>query len=173
MTVLGIDPGIASCGWAVIKQIVPPGRDRLQIADCGVIKTPSNISLGSRLCTISEKLKKIIKNNKPEVAAVEELFFAKNVKTAIIVGHARGVVILTCAQMGLNVCGFTPLQIKQSLTGYGQASKEQVGYMVKNILKLKELPDDDNTVDAIATGICFINTNKISRIKANIANRHE
>lgn len=160
MIILGIDPGIASCGWAVIKKNVLPGRDRLQIADCGVIKTPPSETLGKRLFIIGSELEKIIQELKPVAAAVEEIFFAKNVKTAITVSHARGAILLTCAKMGLEICEFTPLQVKQALTGYGQATKSQVGYMVKNILKLKELPKDDNTVDAIAIGICFLNTNK-------------
>ncbi|MEW6555881.1 MAG: crossover junction endodeoxyribonuclease RuvC [Elusimicrobiota bacterium] len=152
MIILGIDPGLASCGWAVIEEI----RDkRLEIRDCGVIKTPANISLGERLYLSSNELEKIIKKNEPEIAAIEEIFFAKNVKTAITIGHARGVAMLTCVKMGLKIYEFTPLQIKQALTGYGQADKNQVGYMVKSILKLKQLPKDDNTVDAIAIGICF------------------
>jgi len=151
MIILGIDPGIASCGWAVIDAVK---NKQLTIKNCGVIKTPSDISLGERLCTIDSELEKIIKENKPEVASIEEIFFAKNVKTAITVSQARGAIVLTCAKMGLEICEFTPLQVKQALTGYGQADKSQVGFMVKNILKLKVLPKDDNTVDAIAIGIC-------------------
>ncbi|MBN1384319.1 MAG: crossover junction endodeoxyribonuclease RuvC [Elusimicrobia bacterium] len=164
MIVLGVDPGIASCGWAIIEETKDKSASwRIKIKNCGVIKTKVKTPIGLRLCTINKELKEIIKNNKPDIAVVEELFFAKNVKTAITVGHARGVVCLTCTQMGLSIYEFTPLQIKQALTGYGQASKDQVGYMVKSIFKLKELPRDDNTVDAIATGVCFLHTNK-SRI---------
>ncbi|MDD5688331.1 MAG: crossover junction endodeoxyribonuclease RuvC [Elusimicrobia bacterium] len=168
MIVLGVDPGIASCGWAVIEAIKD---SRLTIKECGVIKTLPDVPFGNRLYIISRELKKIIRNNKPEVASVEQIYFAKNVKTAITVSHARGVVIVTCVEMGLSICEFTPLQVKQALTGYGQADKNQVGYMVKNILKLKELPKDDNTVDAIAIGICYLNTNSVTQIKANITNK--
>ncbi|MFH1541390.1 MAG: crossover junction endodeoxyribonuclease RuvC [Elusimicrobiota bacterium] len=157
MIILGIDPGIASCGWAVIEEM---GDKRLEIKNCGVIKTLLNVSFGKRLFTISNELEKTIREFKPVAAAIEEIFFAKNVKTAITVSHARGAILLTCVKMGLEIYEFTPLQVKQALTGYGQADKKQVGFMVKNILKLKNLPKDDNTVDAIAIGICCINMNK-------------
>ncbi|HAM39213.1 MAG: crossover junction endodeoxyribonuclease RuvC [Elusimicrobia bacterium RIFOXYC2_FULL_34_12] len=158
MIVLGIDPGIASCGWAIIE--TEKNQNSIILKSCGVIKTSPNLSLGKRLNILDTELKKIIAEFNPSIAIVEEIFFAKNVKTAIIVGHARGVVILSCSQMGLNICEFTPLQIKQAITGFGHATKEQISYMLKNLLKLKELPKDDNTTDAIATGICYINTNK-------------
>ncbi|MBI5573867.1 MAG: crossover junction endodeoxyribonuclease RuvC [Elusimicrobia bacterium] len=170
MIILGIDPGIASCGWAVIEAIK---NEKIKIKNCGVIKTSPDISFGQRLFVISSELEKIIQEFRPVAAAVEEIFFAKNVKTAITVGHARGAILLTCARMGLRVFEFTPLQVKQALTGYGQADKNQVGFMVKNILNLKELPKDDNTVDALAIGICCINTNRGTRITANIANKSE
>ena len=169
MIILGIDPGIASCGWSVIEQELriknlelrtdkskPRIKNQeLRTIDCGVIKTLQSETLGRRLGIIGLELEKIIQKFMPTTAAVEEIFFAKNVKTAIIVSHARGAVLLTCAKMGLDIFEFTPLQIKQALTGYGQASKNQVGYMVKNILNLKDLPKDDNTVDALAIGICM------------------
>ncbi|MFA5780449.1 MAG: crossover junction endodeoxyribonuclease RuvC [Elusimicrobiota bacterium] len=157
MIILGIDPGIASCGWAVIETVK---NEKLKVKNCGVIKTPSSETLGKRLVIISLELEKIIQEFKPVAAAVEEIFFAKNVKTAITVSQARGAIVLTCAKMGLEICEFTPLQVKQALTGYGQADKSQVGFMVKNILKLKVLPKDDNTVDALAIGICSAHSYK-------------
>ncbi len=166
MIILGIDPGIASCGWAVIEAIKndtkchPDESQGLKIKNCGVIKTPPSETLGKRLVIINSELEKIIQEFKPVAAAIEEIFFAKNVKTAITVSQARGVIVLTCAKMGLGVCEFTPLQVKQALTGYGQADKSQVGFMVKSILKLKELPKDDNTVDALAIGICSAHSYK-------------
>ncbi|OGS47264.1 MAG: crossover junction endodeoxyribonuclease RuvC [Elusimicrobia bacterium RIFOXYD2_FULL_34_15] len=158
MIVLGVDPGIASCGWAILE--TEKKINKLILKDCGVIITSPKASLGERLCILDKELKRIISGFNPTVAIIEEIFFAKNVKTAITVGHARGAIILTCSQMGLSICEFTPLQIKQAITGFGQATKDQVSYMLKNILKLKELPKDDNTTDAIATGICYINTSK-------------
>ncbi len=157
MIILGIDPGIASCGWAVIEAIK---NEKLKIKNCGVIKTPPSETLGKRLVIINLELEKIIQEFRPVAAAVEEIFFAKNVKTAITVSQARGAILLTCAKMGLEICEFTPLQVKQALTGYGQADKNQVGFMVKNILKLKVLPKDDNTVDALAIGICSAHSYK-------------
>ena len=124
------------------------------------------MSLGERLCIINEELEKIILEHKPVAAAVEQIFFAKNVKTAMTVSHARGAVLLTCAKMGLKIHEFTPLQVKQALTGYGQADKSQVGFMVKSILKLKELPKDDNTVDALAIGICSAHSNPVDKQRA-------
>ena len=157
MIILGIDPGIASCGWAVIDAVK---NKQLTIKNCGVIKTSPDISFGQRLFIISSELEKVIQEFRPVAAAVEEIFFAKNVKTAITVSQARGAIVLTCAKMGLEICEFTPLQVKQALTGYGQADKSQVGFMVKNILKLKVLPKDDNTVDALAIGICSAHSYK-------------
>ena len=157
MIILGIDPGIASCGWAVIDAVK---NKQLTVKNCGVIKTSPSETFGKRLFIIGSELEKVIQEFKPEVAAVEEIFFAKNVKTAITVSQARGAIVLTCAKMGLEICEFTPLQVKQALTGYGQANKSQVGFMVKNILKLKVLPKDDNTVDALAIGICSAHSYK-------------
>lgn len=157
MIVMGLDPGIASFGWSVIES---PRRDSMLLLDCGVIKTTPAESIGDRLCIINDALVSFIKKYNPEHAVIEQLFFAKNVKTAAVVGEARGVAILACASQGLNIVEFTPLQVKQALTGYGQATKSQVGYMVEKILGLKKLPRDDNTVDAIALAVCFIHSYK-------------
>jgi len=155
MRALGLDPGIESFGWAVLEF----GNDCAPVLkDCGVIKTPAGKPLGDRLSMIGCELERIIAAYKPGFAAIEEIFFAKNTKTAIVVGHARGAGMLSCAKAGLKIFEFTPLQVKQALTGYGRADKSQVGFMVRGILKLKELPKDDNTVDAIAIGICFVHS---------------
>jgi crossover junction endodeoxyribonuclease RuvC len=157
MRALGLDPGIESFGWSVLEF----GKDcNPVLMDCGVIKTPAGRQLGDRLAMIDRELEKIIAAHKPGFAAIEEIFFAKNAKTAIVVGHARGAGMVSCARAGLKIFEFTPLQVKQALTGYGRADKDQVGYMVRGILKLKELPKDDNTVDAIAVGICFVHSFK-------------
>jgi len=152
MIILGLDPGLASFGWAILEKDRKSG---LSIVDCGVIKTPAGELLGNRLCKIESELKDIIKNNVPDMASIEELFFVKNIKTAMAVSHARGVAILACSRAGLKINEFTPIQVKQALTGYGQADKKQVGFMVQKILKMQTLPKDDNTVDAIALGICL------------------
>lgn len=152
MKILGLDPGIASFGWAIIETGVKSG---LKLECCGVIKTPAGQNLGERLSIIGGDLKQIIAENHPSYAAVEEIFFSKNVKTATVVGHARGAAILVCAEAGLKIAEYTPLEVKKALTGYGHADKNQIGYMVQRVMKLKVLPKDDNTVDAIAIAVCF------------------
>lgn len=146
MRVLGIDPGTGRLGWAIVEKI--KGKEIL--IDCGCIETPANTSLPIRLETIFTALMEVIKQHKPKAAAIEDLFFAKNQKTIISVGAARGVAILTCQLAKLKISSYTPLQIKSSLTGYGTADKKQVAYMVKQILKVKELLHLDDAIDAVA-----------------------
>ncbi|MFH0840780.1 MAG: crossover junction endodeoxyribonuclease RuvC [bacterium] len=153
--IIGIDPGIADTGYGVIK--VEAGK--LICLEYGSIKTPAKTDLGNRLKTINKDLTKIIKKYKPELAAVEQLFFCKNVKTALIVGHARGVMLLTCEQSKVPVVEFTPIQVKQGVSAYGQASKMQVQKMVKLLLNLKEVPRPDDAADALAVAICAIHAN--------------
>ena len=154
--ILGIDPGIADTGYGVIKK---DKTGKLICLDYGSIKTEAKNQLPDRLETISKKLNKIIKKYKPQLAAVEQLFFCKNVKTALTVSHARGVIILTARQNKIQVTEFTPLQVKQAVTTYGQASKIQVQKMVKLILNLRELPKPDDAADALAIAICAANSN--------------
>ena len=152
--ILGIDPGIADTGFGVIKI----DKDGKPIClDYGSIKTSAKADLPDRLEIINLELKKIIKKHKPELVAVEQLFFCKNVKTALVVGHARGVILLTAKQNNLPVTEFTPLQIKQAVSAYGQASKLQVQKMVMLLLGLKEIPRPDDAADALATAICASN----------------
>ncbi|MBU1149279.1 crossover junction endodeoxyribonuclease RuvC [Patescibacteria group bacterium] len=153
--ILGIDPGTAATGFGVIHQL---GSKIAYIAS-GVIQTKSQQPMEQRLIIINRQLAKIIKKHQPKVAAVEQLFFCRNVKTALAVGQARGVILMTCAQAKLDLVEFTPLQIKQSITGYGQASKKQVQLMVKQRLSLKTLPKPDDLADALAIAICCSQTN--------------
>jgi crossover junction endodeoxyribonuclease RuvC len=158
LRVLGIDPGTATTGWAVLEEkngIVLP------IA-FGHISTTKDKSEESRLFEISADLQKIIEKYKPKEASVEQLFFFKNKKTIIQVGQARGVVLLTLQQKNVSIFNYTPLQVKQALTGYGRAEKKQLQLMVKNILKLKTIPKPDDTADAIAVALCHINSRKIN-----------
>ena len=159
--VLGIDPGTATVGWAVIEEcdgILCP------IA-YGHISTEKDRSEQERLCEISSDLQSIIHKYSPQEAAVEQLFFFKNQKTIISVGQARGAVLLTLEQKNVSISSYTPLQVKQSVTGYGKAEKKQVQLMVKNILKLNDIPKPDDTADAIAIAICHINSRKTNQIK--------
>lgn len=150
MLILGIDPGLADCGYGLVKT----EGNKFVCLDYGSIKTSPQETLGSRLATINTELQKIITKYQPELVAVEELFFCKNLKTAIVVGQARGVIILTCQQQGLPIVEFTPLQVKQAVAAYGGADKKQVQKMVKLLLGLAELPQPDDAADALAIAIC-------------------
>ncbi len=150
MIILGIDPGIADTGYGVIKK----DGDKYFLVACGSLKTPPQHNLPTRLEKLHSLLSHIIKKYRPDVVGVEELFFAKNVKTALTVAHARGVILLTARANGCTVREFTPLQVKQALTGYGRADKNQIQQMVKTILKLKAVPQGDDAADALAIAIC-------------------
>lgn len=149
MRIIGIDPGTAILGFGIID--VTKGQARL--VDAGVIRTPAKEDDAVRLQTIFEELTAIIAETKPTEMAVEKLFFAKNVTTAMTVAQARGVVLLAGKQAGLELFEYTPLQIKQSLTGYGHAEKHQIQEMVRVILQLKSIPKPDDCADALAAAI--------------------
>lgn len=153
MIILGIDPGIADTGYGVIQT----EGNHFACFDYGSIKTSAQADLPDRLETLSLALTKIINKYKPELIGVEQLFFCKNVKTALIVGHARGVVLLTAKQNNIPLREFTPLQVKQAVSAYGKAGKTQVQRMVKMILSLKEIPQPDDAADALAVAICAAN----------------
>lgn len=150
MIVLGIDPGTAITGYGLIKDL----GSKIEVINYSCIKTSPRISLASRLCKINEELERLINDYQPEVVAVEELFFNKNVRTALAVGQARGVVLLTAAKAGLEIKEYTPLQVKQALVGYGRAEKHQIQYMVKMLLNLEQVPEPDDVADALAIAIC-------------------
>jgi len=151
---LGIDPGTAIVGYAVV---MAQGSELHMIA-CDVITTPAKMPLAQRLQLIYEGLTRLIATYKPDEAAMEELFFAKNARTAMTVGHARGVAMLALANGGLSVAEYTPKQVKQAVTGYGGADKNQVGEMVRILLKLSAIPKPDDAADAAAVAICHLNT---------------
>lgn len=156
MIILGIDPGIAIVGYGVIECI----GNRLKVLDYGTILTESNQFFPDRIKKIYDNLLEIIDRHNPEDLAVEELFFNKNVKTAIKVGQARGVEILAGVNRGLKVYEYTPLQIKQGIVGYGRAEKHQVQEMVKVLLNLKDIPKPDDAADALAVAICHASSLK-------------
>jgi len=157
MIILGIDPGIADTGYGVIKK----EGDKLICLDYGSIKTKAGTELPDRLEILNQELDKIIKKYNPNLMSVEQLFFCNNAKTALIVGQARGVVLLTAKQNNIPITEFTPLQIKQAVSTYGKASKLQVQKMVKLLLNLKEIPKPDDASDALAAAICATNIIKI------------
>lgn len=149
MRILGIDPGTGIVGFGVIDS---DGRNH-KMVDAGVIRTPAHQELRLRLNTIFDGIQDIIKTNKPEIMIIEKLYFARNVTTAISVSHARGVIMLAGAQAKLPIAEYTPLQIKQALTGYGRAEKKQIQTMVQKLLKLKTCPKPDDCADALAAAL--------------------
>ena len=153
MKIIGIDPGLACTGFGIIEVI----NNNLNLIDYGTVKTDSKEALNIRLNTIYDDLKYIIKKYKPKVMSVEQIFYGKNVKSALLLGHSRGVPLLLSAKFSLALYEFSARRIKQSLTGNGNATKEQVQFMVSNILKLEKLPKPIDITDAMAVGICFIN----------------
>ena len=157
---LGIDPGTATTGWAIV---VERNCEFIPLA-YGHISTEKEKSDDERILEISVDLKEIIDKYAPQEAAIEELFFFKNKKTVIQVAQARGAILLTLKQKGVKVCGYTPLQVKQALTGYGRADKNQIQEMTKNIMKLAVLPKPDDTADALAIALCHINSRKINAL---------
>ncbi len=149
--IMGIDPGLATVGYGLIK--ISPNKNKAQFISCGCIETKANTKFKERLNIINQELNQLIEKYKPDVCGVEELFFAKNVKTAMNVGHARGVIIMTLSQKNIPIYEFTPLQIKQAITSYGRASKKQITEMVMITLNLKKAPKRDDASDALAIAL--------------------
>ena len=151
MIYLGLDPGTATTGYALIKK---QPRGSYEILDYGVILTDKKLSDAERLMILKEDLEGIIKNYKPKSAGVEKLYFENNAKTAMTVAQARGVVLVTLAEHSVNIHEFTPLQVKSMISGYGKADKKQVQYMVQKTFGLKKLPKPDDAADALAIALC-------------------
>ncbi len=151
MRILGIDPGTGILGFGVVDV----KDNKFTMVTAGVIRTPPHTPLDERLEEIYDGLVEIIAETKPEILSIEKLFFSRNVTTAISVSHARGVAILAGRKAGLPYAEYTPMQIKQTVTGYGKADKKQVQEMVKIQLGLKEIPKPDDAADALATAITY------------------
>lgn len=156
--ILGLDPGTAITGYGLIRY---DGQSLTPIV-YGVITTPAHTPLPVRLRTIHHELTVLIAQHRPTEAAVEELFFARNVRTAVAVGQARGVVLLTLAEADLPVHEYTPLQVKQAVAGYGQAAKSQVQEMVRLLLGLAAIPQPDDAADALAVAICHAHSARLA-----------
>jgi len=161
LRVLGVDPGTAIVGWAVLEE----WKGCVTPIAYGHISTSPKNTTEERLLEVANDLDAIIKKHLPHEAAVENLFFFKNLKTVMQVSQARGAILLTLEKNCVSIFGYTPLQVKQALTGYGRAEKKQIQLMVKNILKLKEIPKPDDTADAIAIALCHINSRKMRQVK--------
>ncbi len=158
MIIVGFDPGLATLGYGVIKKEL---KKKPEMIDYGIISTPKDMNLPDRLTLIEKGVKQVIEKFKPDEIAIEELFFAKNVKTGIAVAHARGVLLLTATKECCKIFEYTPLQIKQALTGYGRADKPQMQKMVKTLLGLKAIPRPDDAADALAVALTHAQTNKL------------
>jgi crossover junction endodeoxyribonuclease RuvC len=156
MRIIGIDPGTGILGFGIIE--TNPANKYPQLVDAGVIRTPAKQDDAIRLGTIYDELSTIIADTQPQEMAVEKLFFAQNITTAMSVSQARGVVLLCGQQAGLAIYEYTPLQIKVALTGYGRAQKKQIQEMVKVILHLSTIPQPDDCADALACSITHIMT---------------
>jgi crossover junction endodeoxyribonuclease RuvC len=161
--VLGIDPGTATTGYALVAENAE-GEARLE--RCGVFETRAGEPMPARLQSIFAELSALIREASPDAVAVEELFFSRNVTTALSVGQARGVVLLAAAQAGLPVYEYKPAEVKQALVGYGGASKAQIQEMVRMMLGLAEVPRPDDAADAIAVSICHLHSHRLRQLIA-------
>ena len=157
MRILGIDPGTGRMGWGVIDCV----GSKMVMVEYGCIETPAKTDLSLRLVIIFEKLQEIIAQLDPDTVAIEKLFFAQNTTTVMSVGEARGVAVLTAALAGKKFAEFTPLQVKQAITGYGRADKTQIQNMVKAILGLDKIPKPDDAADALAVAITCSTMNSV------------
>jgi len=152
MKVLGVDPGLAITGYGLVEGL----NDGLRLREAGVIRTRAQAPLPERLKAIHTAIQELLEEFAPDVMAVEELYFAKNTKTAIAVAQARGVILLAAAQAGVSTKNYTPLEVKLQITGFGRATKHQVQGMVTRLLNLKERPQPDDAADALALAICHL-----------------
>lgn len=157
MRVLGIDPGTATTGYGVVEET----EEGLRALACGVVTTPPDLPLPQRLQTIYRELRRLVQQWQPDAAAVEELFFNVNVRTAMSVGQARGVALLALADEGLTVAEYGPGEVKQALTGYGGAEKRQMQEMVRMLLGLPTVPYPDDAADALAVAICHLHSARL------------
>jgi len=163
MITLGIDPGTAITGYGIINE---EQDGYLNVLDFGVIRTSADLPQGERLVHLYKRIKELILLHRPEMGAVEKLFFERNVRTALHVGQARGVALLAMAESNLQIGEYTPLEVKQAVAGYGGADKNQVQQMVRTILGLETVPHPDDAADALAIAICHIHSAKMRNLYA-------
>ena len=161
MLVIGIDPGTAITGYGLVRE---DQSGSLTAVNFGVIRTPANMPMPQRLLELYRQLKEVTLLHRPDSAAVEKLFFQKNVKTAIHVGQGRGVAILALAEANLPIAEYSPLEIKQAVVGYGGADKAQIQQMVRALLNLEDIPRPDDAADALAVAICHLHSSRMQRL---------
>lgn len=157
--VMGIDPGTARLGYGVLIGDDPP-----RAMDYGVLETTPSQPMPERLLHLHRGLTEILRDYRPRVVVIEQLFFARNVTTALTVGQARGVVLLTAAEAGVPVVEYTPAEVKQAVSGYGKAGKAQMQEMVRLLLELEEVPWPDDAADALAVALCHVQTRRFERV---------
>ena len=158
MRILGIDPGVAIVGFGLIES----ERGSVRMLQYGAVTTPAGLPLATRLVQIENDMTELIRQLKPDEIAIEELFFSKNITTGIAVAHGRGVILCTAERLGVPIYEYTPMQVKQSLTGYGKAVKKQMMEMVRLMLHLPTVPKPDDTADALAMAITHCNCSRSS-----------
>jgi len=160
MVIMGIDPGFAITGYGIIKY----EGNRFSVLEYGAITTGADARFPERLLLLSNRLEELISLYKPDAISVEELFFNKNIKTALAAAHGRGVALLAASRSGAGVFEYTPLQVKQAVVGYGRAEKSQIQQMVKVILNLEKVPKPDDVADALAVAICHAHSHRMGTI---------
>ena len=163
MIIMGIDPGFAITGYGIVKY----EGNKFSVLEYGAITTEASMKFSQRLLVLYDELEILIKKHKPDAISIEELFFNKNIKTALNVGHGRGVAVLAAAKSAIEIFEYTPLQVKQSVVGYGRAEKAQIQQMVKAILNLSAVPKPDDVADALAIAICHGNSHKMGVLMGN------
>lgn len=163
MIILGLDPGLATMGYGIIEK---DDKGNYKALDCGVVLTPKEADLPTRLTILEKGIQELLTKFNPDEIAIEELFFSKNITTGIAVAHARGVILLTCKKYCQNLYEYTPMQIKQALTGYGRADKKQIQTVVTTLLKLKATPKPDDAADALAVALCHAFSGRFGQLFA-------
>jgi crossover junction endodeoxyribonuclease RuvC len=153
MIVLGVDPGTAQTGYGVVSG---DSAMRLQLVECGVIRTRPRERLASRLREIHDGVTELIARHRPDVLAVEDVFYAKNVRTTVVLGHARGVILLAGEEAGVQICEFPPAEVKKAVVGTGIATKEQVQFMLSRLLRLRSVPSPSDAADGVATALACL-----------------
>lgn len=161
MLVIGLDPGTAITGYGIIAEL--PDKS-LQMVECGAIRTPAKMAAHERLKVLHEQLLAILQTHRPDCAAVEKLYFQRNVRTALQVGQARGVIMLSLSQAAIPVYEYNPMDVKLAVTGYGLAEKVQIQQMVKALLALPQVPKPDDVADALAVAICHAHSAKLNNL---------
>ncbi|HUG41731.1 MAG TPA: crossover junction endodeoxyribonuclease RuvC [Longimicrobiales bacterium] len=161
MKVLGVDPGTAATGYGVV---VRKDGGAVSLLECGVIRTSASAELPVRLREIHAGLAEVLERHRPDVVAVESVFYGKNVRTTVLLGHARGVVLLAAAEREVEVADYSPAEIKSAIVGTGRGTKDQIQFMVKKLLRLKEAPTPADAADGVAVALCHVNTGRLAAL---------